>query len=232
MAEGQKLQWWQDEEVKQATEASERVAVAPKPLLPEASLTATEEETNAWAELEAEAAQRVEQAKAEEAELVSFFMPKLAALRRHRFWATCLQVSVGIVVILLSFFVYGQLTYLHKLNLSVLPITFFWSLVLTIPTWSLLCCKKQYQQLLHKESPVIRLAPQGVFIENPLRKEKFVAWSDVAGVKSCWLLKHRYLEIKTTNKHIITIDQQDLPVPVEAIVARIAAYRTALPTIP
>ena len=249
MADSPRLRWWQDEEeqAQTAREAAERVAVASASLLPE-TVTAysettvhSEPENDTWAELEAEAARRVEQSKVEAAESLSFYTDKAAALtryRRYRRVASPFIIGMMFMNFLLAAFLAYQISSLYQMyaldheHLQLPIILLLTPLISLIAScvlnprfvfWQADRIMKWQQDSVE---PAVRLSPLGIHLCTPIHKNVTIPWGDIVSVKLRGPSKYRHLEVRNDKRRRFVIPTLYLPITAEALASRIAEYRS------
>lgn len=247
MADGQRLRWWQNEEEQTLTarEASERVAVAPSPLLLEevASYSDTavhsETETDTWTELEAEALRR-SQGKTEESESVSFYTDKNAMLdryRRYRRVTSPFLIGLMLMNFLLAAFMAYQISSLSQMyrlageHISLPFLVLLTPLISVIggfamtPRFVFWHADRSIEWQQNSVEPAVRLSPQGIHLCTPIYRNVFVSWSDIVSVRLKSSGKLRYVEVRADKKRRFAISTLHLPVTAEVLASRIADYR-------
>lgn len=244
MADGQKLRWWQDEEGQNqaAQKAIERVAVAPKPLLPEAPLTIADEETDTWAEIEAEATRRAAQVKTEAAESVSFYTDKAAVFahgRQHRRFTTLVSIIQAALTLML---VWGELLnwqhYQHMASHFHFQIpAYMWrghiiSLITVILCPLLvsplhLYIGRRFKRLQESTEPTVRLCPQGIHLCTLNYKNVLLPWNEITVVKRKSAGQYFRLELRNTKGRRFNIPVLHLGTSVEALAEQIEDYKMA-----
>ncbi len=224
MTEGQRLRWWQEGEQEQAPQK-----LTAAPLLPADPVTVREEEhdhdRDTWAELEAEALRRSQQSVAEEAESVSFHLKKTTALARQRtasMAVLCLSLLYILPLLYLSAsYLYGR-TYEPHLAHVRPPISFPFMLLIMVPLL------QKIKWLKEKETPVLRLTPQGMHIDSLRHRNHFLSWEEIATIRQKRLFHHQYLEISATRRRRYVLEERDLPITIEALACRIDVYKADL----
>ena len=233
MAEGQRLRWWQEQEEHNQTfqSASHRAVLAAPLLTPEtAATTATtateplillDEYADTWKDLEAEAVRRAEQVKLEEAESVSFYLDKSAALVRHRreilplWWLAGILITVCVIIPLVLHFLEPNQHHSFPNIGTFAGFGVIFSLHIRRRHW-----------LQNHEKPSVRLRPQGLSIHTSLYSDIFLPWNNITEIKPKGSGKRRCLEIRALKRRRYVISEQDLPISAEALAARIAVYET------
>ncbi len=232
MAEGQRLRWWQEpEEQNQILQGASHRAVLEAPLLtPETATTATtatepvillDKYADTWEDLEAEAVRRAEQAKREEAESVSFYLDKSAALVRHRreilplWWLAGILITICVIIPLFLHFLSPDQHHSFP-NIG------------TFAGFGVIFSShiRRRQWLQNYEKPSVRLSPQGLSVHTSLYSDIFLPWNDITEIKPKGSGKRRCLEIRASKRRRYMISEQDLPISAEALATRIAVYET------
>jgi hypothetical protein len=233
MPEGQRLRWWQEEESNQivSQRASERIALDAVPLptvtakppgaVAAEPVTLTEEYQDTWEDLEAEAVRRVQQAKQEEAESVSFFLEKSSALVKHRRQGRIMGWSLGSIMLLLiaiPLVIFLTSSHHHHIPPNFGFIGGF------AGAWSMYYRRRKW--LEEKEKPTIRLSNQGLSLHTPLYADVTLPWNEIVEIKPKGNKKRRYLEIRASKRRRFVIEGRDLPIPADTLATRIAVYET------
>jgi hypothetical protein len=200
------------------------VTVAAAPLLPKTSaapvaqtVSLAEEYSDTWEDLETEAVRRAEQAKLEEAQCISFYLDKTAAIVRHRreirplWWMLGIMMTICVLLPVILHLVRPDQGHSFP-NLG--------SFSIVIILFSQYHQRRQWLQ--NQERPTVRVAPQGLFIDTPTYKDVSLSWDEIAEIKP----RKRYLEIRASKRRRFRIEERDLPISAEALAARIAIYET------
>ena len=220
MAEGQQFRWWQEGEQNQASQKQ-----IDAPLLPADSAIVTEEDHDTWAELEAEALRHSQQAATEEAQSVSFHLNKTTALARQR--TACMVALVGTLIYIVPLlylavsYLYGKMYEPHLVHVRP-PMSFPFMLLVMVPLL------QKAKWLKDKETPVLRLSPQGMHIDSLRHRNHFLAWDEITAIKPRRLFGHRYLEISCTKRRRYILEERDLPITIDALACRIDVYKANL----
>ncbi len=235
MAEGQSVRWWQEsEEQSQVSQrAGERVGPAPAPLVPvplvaalpaevalSTAVTLDEEYQDTWEDLEAEAVRRAQQAKVEDAESISFFTEKTAALVRHRRDGRIMGWTFG-TLILLVFLVPLIFLLTDHHHHSPPPFGMIGGFA---GVFSMFYRRRKW--LEDNENPTLRLSPQGLFINTAMQTNTTLPWNEIEEITAKGKPKKRHLEIRASKKRKFVIEERDLPIAADALAARIAVYET------
>ncbi|MBC8104201.1 MAG: hypothetical protein H7Z41_16625 [Cytophagales bacterium] len=230
MAEEQRLRWWQEEREdasQQAAEQIKRLSAPPPEALP-APLVGDQEQVtpgaelhDTWADLETEAVRRVELAKTEASETLSLCLDKTAALARHRkeerlgWWLGGMAVLLLILLPLLARLLLPGHTY-HGPNIG----SFAGLFVILIQGI------QRGKWLRSLAGPVVRLTPTGIHLNTANHPDVSLPWNEIVEVTPRRFFKQRWLEIRGTKRRRYTVQAQDLPISVDALIARIAVYET------
>ncbi len=193
MAEGQQAHWWQEPEQPSETsrQASERVALA--------ATSVSEPELDTWAELEAEALRRSKRATVLEAESVSIYIDRSAALRQRRRDRifTCLYMAWNLIFFPSLCWVAIARNWGHlELWVSV-------SIVMTCHLFNKSLqffhyFKWRNEFLQTSEKPLIRLSPQGIRLGTPDYWDVMLSWNEIASIGTKRYGKYGRLEINDT----------------------------------
>ncbi len=215
MTDGQRLRWWQEKTEDQA-QVLKRVSLAAD-LLPAAEpVAASEESQDTWAELEAEARRRSQQAVTGKTESVSFSLNRTSVLARHR-------VLCGIFFVL----VVAQLALLAVMAAYHLRLAT--NVIQTMGTaFCLLSLLQKGKWLREKETPLLRLSPQGMHIDSLRHRNCFLAWDEITAINPKQLFRHRYLEVSGTNRRRYILEERDLTITMDALACRIDVYKRNL----
>lgn len=230
MAEVQKLRWWQEpeEQSQKSQEASERLsaaaspllsAVAPSPVAEEVMLA--EEQHDTWAELEAEAVRRAEQAKKEETESVSFHLNRTAVLADHRRQARLLWVFGSLLLAIFVFLPLGILLFSPHHHHHFPSFGAMGGLFAIFSTYA-----RRREWLKNNDKPALRLAPEGIYLASFQYPNAFMPWNDITSITPKRSFKQRYLEFRVGKRFRYNLEERYLPLSVDALAARIAAYET------
>ncbi|MES2464264.1 MAG: hypothetical protein V4671_27195 [Armatimonadota bacterium] len=233
MAEGRKLRWWQDVEQNQAAHSAvERVTLAAKPLVSEASSSSVAEQ-DTWAELEAEAVRRAAQVKSEVTDSVSFYLDKAVARVRHRREIRNFTLA-GIAMFTFSFLlkiIYAE-GLLDSIQYEFALIEAFFQVLTSIPAL-LLHFMFRRRWLRNIDKPVVLLSSLGIHLRvlypavHPFRQDVFVSWDDIVDVVPTRIFNYRHLTLRSRKLGRINLPETDLPLPAEALAIRISDYKAA-----